>query len=79
MRKTIKMDGEFSELNPNSAGIPCRNENSEKLRKEHDTGGGRYMKIVVKSLPGYAIGRKYVLAALFDIHKQKRDGLKSRI
>ena len=36
MEKTIEIEGEFSELIPNPAGIHCKNENSEQLRKEHD-------------------------------------------
>ena len=36
MKKTIKTEGEFSEVIPNPAGIPCKNKNSGQLRKEHD-------------------------------------------
>ncbi|MFT4754891.1 MAG: hypothetical protein ACI85Q_002454 [Salibacteraceae bacterium] len=36
MKKTIKIEDDFSELIPNPDGIPCRNKDSEKLRKEHD-------------------------------------------
>ncbi|MFT4667396.1 MAG: hypothetical protein ACI9RM_001812 [Ulvibacter sp.] len=36
MKKTIRIEDTFSELIPNPSGIPCKNENSEKLRKEHD-------------------------------------------
>jgi hypothetical protein len=36
MKKTIEIEDEFSELVPNLAGIPCRNERSEELREEHD-------------------------------------------
>jgi hypothetical protein len=36
MEKVIEIESEFNELMaPNLVGIPCKNENSEELRKEH--------------------------------------------
>ena len=36
MKKTITKETELRELIPNPVGVPCRNEYSEELRKEHD-------------------------------------------
>ena len=52
LNKPVKIKDEFSEIITNPKGIPCRNKNSEHLRKEHNRWENQ-----IKTIPGKSFSK----------------------